>query len=250
MTFLSPFSLLMVGEKYGFTIPNSKSKRQKSRRNHKRRSSVPRSVGGPDYKISRTWTTNLNMNQSTGFAGGSFDLAMSFALGNPIVKSGGVIVASITTPGYTDFTALFDSYIIDSVDLEIFYSNNTSSETTPTICAPLFHYVNDYDDIISPTLTEILQYPSVQSKVMLEGGGSVLRHTLRPRPMGVVIANAGTFTGQTNNLTGPVWLDAASADIPHFGFKLFWNNFGRSTNSDIGTVMINCKTNFRFRQPR
>lgn len=199
------------------------------------------------FSIARTASMSMNMNPSTGFgASGLYDVQLSFALSEFRVYLGGTFYTNAATPSSSEFTALFDMYSLDRVEVTIFYSNNSSGMGTPAYAMPVFYVVPDYDSVDATTLTAIQQYPSVVSHYLGESGGRPIRITIRPRPTLI----GGDGTSLITALTSPAWLNCGTPNLPHFGLKMVWDTVGRTTNIDVGTLNISVKSFFRFKAPR
>jgi hypothetical protein len=113
-------------------------------------------------------------------------------------------------PSYTEFTALYDQYKIDAVDITILPSSVTS---TPADQASGFVVLAvDYDDATTPAnVDSLLQYGAAEVFPI----NSAIRMRLRPRM--AVAAYSGAFTSYAN--TPSTWIDVASPSVQHYGLK-------------------------------
>lgn len=189
------------------------------------------------------------MNESTGFLGAGFDLEFNFALSQSNVNIGGVGTYGPTLPNASEFVNLFDQYCIKSVRLTMYHTANDFLVSSPSIVAPLFTFVNDYDDSSACVLTDLLQYPEVKTHSMLNNGTRPLVHRVKPRPL-LDIAGTGMLTGYAPNLGADTWLSTSYATVPHYGVKLVWNTMGRSSNTDVGTLCVYAEFDLAFRHPK
>lgn len=118
------------------------------------------------------------------------------------------------------FTALYDQYRIDKVQVIIGRTNNQQSagNSTQNLTFPSqqLWYVVDHDDAtVLTSLTDIMQYQGAQCKNIMDNGE--VKITFKPR-IAVAAYAAGVFTSFSNQSAG--WIDAASPTVQHFGLKL------------------------------
>jgi len=233
----------------GVSIARKSQKNAMKKRNNS--SSIPRSVSVKDkeYRFKRTWALNITMNESTGFLGAGFDLEFNFALSQSNVNIGGVGTYGPTLPNSSEFSNLFDQFCIKGVRLTFYHSQNEFVVSSPSIVCPLFTYVVDYDDSNACVLTDLLQYPNVKTHSMLANGTRPLVTRLKPRPL-LDVAGTGLLTSYAPSLGADTWISTSYATTPHYGLKLVWNTFGRSSNTDVGTLTVYCEFDLAFRHPK
>lgn len=110
--------------------------------------------------------------------------------------------------GYTDFTALFDQYKINSVWVEAVPSSDQLNGEVLNIAI-------DYDDATATSVSNLLQYNSL---VRVPYGKTFTVPINRPAVD--VLANAtGSATRAAVNRRSP-WLDCGAADVQHYGLKI------------------------------
>lgn len=190
------------------------------------------------------------MNAFYGFsASGYYDLQMNFLLAGVAINVNGAYTTSANLPSITDFTNLFDQYMIDKVDLTFYYSNNTSGVSTPAYSMPIFWIAEDYNSSEASPLTTIQQYSNVKAHYLGESGGAPIRLTIRPKASLQANTSGGTYTGNVV-APGPTWINCDGTAVPHFGVKLAWDTSGRSTNIDVGNINITAKYHLKFRAPK
>lgn len=211
-----------------------------------RRTRVPRLIKPALYKFRRTLQQGININLSTGFAAGGYALLISPALSSCSFFINATLAFQPVMPGLTEFTGLFDSYKISRVNLEIFFSNNDSVVTSPATVLPLVHIVNDYNDTNNFSLTDIQQYPNMQTFQM--GKEKPIRWSLKPRMRLDALTDSGVLSSSAFNTTG--WLDTSSANIQHLGTKIFLNTLGRNGNTDVGSIVVIVTYDLEFRNVR
>jgi len=117
--------------------------------------------------------------------------------------------------GYTNFTSLFDQYMLDAVRVSIVPNNNAINlQVNTTVNLVPLYCVVDYDDASVPT--SIAQMREYDNCIICEPGESIIR-TFSPRL--AAAAYSGAFTSFLN--LGPQWIDAASPTVAHYGLKIF-----------------------------
>jgi len=114
-------------------------------------------------------------------------------------------------PGYTEFTALYDQYKIESISLRIIPTATTSTPNDPAT-----GYVTlavDYDDAVTPTsMTSLFEYGTCQVFQPTE----VIEMKLHPRI--AKAAYSGAFTSYASEPAG--WIDVGSPSVQHYGLKV------------------------------
>lgn len=122
-----------------------------------------------------------------------------------------------------DFLNLFDRYKIIGVKLKFLYQCNlaNSDSTTGTNALPLLSYTFDADDATQPTQLEDVQKKQHCHQRILNGNGMFSIY-YKPRILKEVYASA-VSTGY--NSAKATWLDTASQSIPHYGLKMWINNW-------------------------
>jgi len=127
-------------------------------------------------------------------------------------------------PNVTEFTSLFDSYILTGVMLQFKLIDNPDSTYTVNTDAananarnfyPTIWYVPDHDDNNNVPLSQIKEFERVRHKVLYPNRETNIM--LRPTTLTKVYRTA-TTEGLAENRKR-LWLDLAHTDIPHYGFK-------------------------------
>lgn len=116
-------------------------------------------------------------------------------------------------PNYTEFTALYDQYMIKAVKISLIpkYTEVALGSTTQ---GNMWSVV-DYDDATPPpNIDTILQYQNLKRTRMSQ----VHSRYLKPAVSSEVYATglASSYSPKKN-----VWLDATTAQVEHYGVK-FW----------------------------
>lgn len=123
----------------------------------------------------------------------------------------------------TSFTAIFDQYRIDEVEVWMVPNLSATTNNSPS----LWYSVVDYDDAVAPTMLATLQqYTNVIMTPMSNG------HYVRFKPHCAEAVYAGAFTSY-GNILAP-WIDSTSSSVQHYGFKAGFN----STPNAYGVQMV------------
>lgn len=129
-------------------------------------------------------------------------------------------------PNVSEFTALFDSYMLTGVMLQFKLIDNpdaaypTNGESGSAVISktnffPTLWYVADHDDNNNVSLPAIKEFDRVRHKVLYPNRETNIM--LRPTTLQQVYRSSVT-TGYAENRKRQ-WLDIAATDIPHYGFK-------------------------------
>jgi len=158
-------------------------------------------------------------------------------------------LAQLALTNYTEYTNLFDEYILDKIEMIWYFNSNNSSMNSPHVSAPLISVVHDFDDASFTSLPSMQQYDSY--RVMQFGNSSGPSDgrqvvTIKPKFQAVVETVAGTAVG----LPFKGWLDTITPTAEHFGLKFFYLNTEVGTAGApvyIGDFQIATKLFFRCR---
>lgn len=147
-------------------------------------------------------------------------------------------------PNYTEFSSLFDSYMITGVLLQVKMIHNPNSVTglndntvnTANNWYPTVWYVSDHDDSDTITLPQIKEFEKVRHKVLQPN--RELNVMLRPTTLTQIYRTAAT-TSYANNYKR-TWLDMAQTDTPHYGIKMVFDFEGLTPTASY-SFKINAK---------
>lgn len=196
---------------------------------------APRSYTPSVYRFKRQIQVPIAVNQSTGFFGSGFDIAIVPNLSTCDFRINGVLVFSPTLPSVTEFTTLFDQYRIKKINVRVIFSNNESGTSSPTTVLPVVHQCNDYNSLGQLLLADYQQYPNLKTWQL--GKDSNISWSFVPHVRGDVLGVGGALSSSANNFPCP-WLDCSSADIQMLGSRFYLNNLGRNTNVDLGSCLF------------
>lgn len=194
-------------------------------------------------RFTRTTPVVVSMIPSTGINGSGFDMEMLFTLNQTSYYIAGLLFGNNSNPGASDFTALYDQYKLEGIELAFMYSQNVNAGGAPATSAflPIMNIVFDPNDVSVISLSSILQYSNlktVQLGNLRTEQGYVLR--CKPTPLTTVGAQATAGVSAT-------WLNCDTPVVPHYGVKMFYDNGGSTLATVIGNLTIYVKYHWAFR---
>jgi len=127
--------------------------------------------------------------------------------------------------GYTDFTDLYDRYMITCVVMRFRLVNNPNStwslNTNPAAQTamsanfyPAMYYCKDYDDSAAETLEQLKE--RANTKRMILQPNKMYKIVLRPA---VTMQTYATATSTGYAPKWKQWIDMANTSVPHYGLK-------------------------------
>lgn len=251
-----------LGLKVNWTpAKNKKAQRGKrSRRNNRRgrRGAITQTVlplvkvpnpSNAVHKIRRSWTLPISYWGTQGWANlGSPDFQINFAASVSNVNIGGVGIYGPNTPNASELSALFDQYRIVGVTVRIDWSYNSYPVSSGQSVAPILYYVADYDDSGGAIVTDLLQYPGVQTHSFMENGYNPLICHIKPKPLRD-IASTGLLTAYGPMTTAP-WIRTSDMTTPHYGLKFCASQFSIGGTLNIGSIQITSYIDMEFANPK
>jgi len=171
----------------------------------------------PATAIAINAQTATGLVTASGVSTGLYDMEFNFTQYGCLVSIGGVGIQNMNFQNAGNLAALYDQYRIDKVELEIFFSNNTSSVGTPSTTLPIITIVNDYDDSNSITLLRANSYTNAVNWQCGRGSsGFAFKRVLKPNVDTLV------YNGVTSAYarSPPVFMDTATNNVPHYGVKM------------------------------
>jgi len=128
-------------------------------------------------------------------------------------EDGGAITFQLSSlPNYTEFTELYDQYMICGIRVELIprFSSSDINPLDTYSTLPCVHSVLDFNDITGATgLDDMLQYMNYKRT----RGNVIHRRYFRPA---VLVQTVSTGTGKSSKWG--VWLDTSDATVPHYSF--------------------------------
>lgn len=206
----------------------------------------PRNV---PFRIRRSWFQVIEYYGTSGwFNSGNPDFQLNFGASVSNINIGGVGVYGPATPSSTELSNLFDQYRMVGVTVRIDWDYNSYPVSSGTAVAPLLYYVADYDDSGSSSVTDLLQYPGVQTHSFLENGYRPLIVQIKPKPLRD-IASTGLLTAYGPMTTAP-WIRTADMTTPHYGLKFCASQFGLGGTAKIGSINVTAYIDMEFANPK
>lgn len=215
--------------------PSSKKARKSSTgRVKKMFMRIPKSVDTGLFAFRRRTMQNVPITLNAGWGGVGYDMTLQPNLSFLDVTVSGTTAYSPSLPNVTEFTNLFDQYRIKKVVYRLWASLNNSNSLT-NLPNPLVHIVNDYNSNGSFALTDIEQHPDMKTYQL--GTNKPITWSVTPHVRADVLTITGITSSSAWNVKHP-WIDTTSTNINHLGTRLYLNNQGRNTATDIGTMTI------------
>lgn len=189
-----------------------------------------------------------------------YSLGTGGTSGEALYASCGLAFSIADIPSVTDFSALFDMYRLNSVNVKLYHmassANSESGATTLQQTNCMVHSCIDYDDNTAFAASEagLLSMMERQDYKVKRGGGGgsglVMNRTIRPRHLVVTNDAAGATTARS---LAPrrQWIDWAYTGVPHFGIKFIIeaNSDSNGTNW-VQTYRMVCTYNFSCKDVR
>jgi hypothetical protein len=187
---------------------------------------------GYRLELQNSATTSLPVFNYTG--PGTFtnspDIAFTFSLSYTNLYVGGVLAASVPNPGASEFTALFDEYQIESVELIFTLSSNFAQATSASAQLPLIIGAADYDDTLDTTYSTLQQYNS-SHQWRVDKPYSIRVVPRLQIPSYVLGGAVGTAT-PAMAAPNKMWVDTSATSgalAQHYGFKAALNTYNIPT---------------------
>jgi len=189
-------------------------------------------------KFVRTATDVVSIQPNTGINASGFDICYTFSLSTTNRYVAGVLGSAISNPGSSDFTALYDQWRIDAVELAfMFGANSVPTGTLATAQLPIFNFVYDPSDSSVISLSSILQYQELHTVQLGNQQNTSNGYTIRIVPYSRVLDGSSS----TYAVDGSKWINIDSPAVEHFGVKGFYDSAGSTLTTVIGSVTVYIK---------
>lgn len=181
--------------------------------------------------------------QFSNFTSNSANMQLSFTLAGMVLHLAGIAVATYPLPNVAELKALYDSYVIEKVDVSL-WSGATQAQTgsVPDVSSgltgsvyyqyvpmPMIGYTVDMDDAANTSQTSLQQYS--QYKCVQLGQS-------RPIRISVVPCVNDTLSNGTGYGRGAYQvINSANDTVQHFGIKMCVDGFKAEQQ---GPNEINC----------
>ena len=181
--------------------------------------------------------------------GNAFQFNFSLSQMQTLINGGGAgTIAFAQNLNVGEYTALFDSYRIRKVQLQMVYNADSQSQTMVT-GLPNIMMVNDYDDSNNTGPTSLVQYPSFKLIQMGSGVDNCKYWTMVPKTQ----MSVETTTGAVASISGKKydWIDCATPNAQYFGVKGFVDTqVSGGALSNVGFVTFYVKVWVQFKNSR
>ena len=198
----------------------------------------------PVHKYCRTTSQAFTMTPSTGWNAGGFDLEIGFSLSVTNFYIAGALASAAANPGASDFTALYDFYRLDKVELCFMLSSNIYAPGTLAAAPalPILNIAFDPSDVSVTSLSSILQYQNLQT-VQLGNQRTQSGYVVvcQPRPRMTAGGNA-TAAVEVNP-----WMNKDVTTTEYLGVKVFYDAGGSTVSTAIGSITIYTKYFWSFK---
>lgn len=151
----------------------------------------------------------------------------------------------------TEFTSLFDRYMLTGVSVKFQLLSNPDVDVAQTAVAavpsvqtyPRLWYAIDYDDSALTTLTQLKEYGNVKS-IVLEPNKIKSIFVRAPRTAQSVSQTGGPVPAGINK---PMWLDCGFPNVPHYGLKTCLDYGSVSPGRDTFAFRVKWEAVYYFR---
>lgn len=189
---------------------------------------------------------------SPGLAVSGSTLQIVFSLSNFDIYFDGALVSTVSVPGYTEFTGLFDEWMIEKVELMCLPTYNSHGIVSGTNVSqlPWIAFAEDNDDANSTSLNALQQFAGVKYTQLTSSKEDQTARplcVLHPKPQMTVFRS--TSTSAYSRPTKPIWIDCANNGTPHYGFKMALDEpySGYAINTTITSINFIAKIYYAFR---
>lgn len=191
----------------------------RKKRNYKRGKTITRSLRNTGYLSTRQKTESYVIIPSGLLPGGGHGVGFSFSLAD--------IPQSVT------FQKLFDQYRITGVAIKLLPMTSMDATLNPSM--RLLHYI-DLDDANAPTLySDVIQRSNLRDRMIVAGDVRPINSYLKPRWLNATYATSVVPGGGTGYSLGDrkQWIDTVDDQVPHFGYKYFFNTTTNATPAGL-----------------
>lgn len=119
-------------------------------------------------------------------------------------------------PGITDFTTLFDRYMVTHWQLRFYLTVEPGAQAAASAIYPRMWYVKDYDDASDPSSLDLLRQNGKCKTVSLNPSRPVVIN-IKPAVLTETFKVAGFPSYSPKWKT---WIDMDNVDVPHYGLKI------------------------------
>lgn len=197
----------------------------------------------PIHRFSRTTAFAYAVTPTTGWnASSNFDLGLTFSLASTFVYLAGTLNSTQSNPGSGDFTALYDRYRLESVEVSLMGGTNMYPAATGAAAQlPIMNIVFDPSDISTFSLSSILQYQNLHT-VQLGNQRTQNGYVIKFKPRPLLTAGGSAVAASELN----PWISKDVPSTPYYGLKIFYDAAGSALATQISAVSFYVKYNWAF----
>lgn len=205
------------------------------RKKVKRPTKVPRGIMSTnEHAFKRTVVADIGFNSSgfnltsttsgTGYGNG---IGVTFQLNGAFLVVNGQS-ATFAMPSYTEFTSLYDSYIIDKVDFKMFPYENTAltvgssggGSANQVVGVPVIASAIDFDDGTYPATESVIQQYSTYKLTSSASVESPHKRTIYPKAAQALYDNQAVLFSAYGNAKKQ-WVQTQSPTAAHYALKIY-----------------------------
>lgn len=167
-------------------------------------------------KSSLRVTRRVNVNKDVHFFKRSFfsGTINGSATHNPYLE--GLYFTFSQLPNVSEFSSLFDRYMITHAKVYYHLKIDPSAQTASTATFPKMYIVKDYDDSAVPaSLNALREHSKCYYKVMTPNRPVVIN--IKPAILDTLYRSA---VSSSYSPKWRQWVDMANTDVPHYGWKI------------------------------
>lgn len=189
--------------------------RKRIYRRWRRKPRIQRNLRNTGFLSTKQKTESYVIVPAGTLAGGGHGVGFSFSLAD--------------IPQAVTFQKLFDQYRISGVSIKLMPMTSTGVTQNPSI--RLLHYT-DLDDANAPSLySDVIQRSNLKNRMLIAGDAKPISSYIRPRWLSAAYATSIVPGGGTGYTLGAhkAWIDTVDDQVPHFGYKYFFNTTNNAT---------------------
>jgi hypothetical protein len=197
--------------------PSRKTGKRSKRRNPQSQPLTAVLAGGRDRNLGLTFSPKISfphMNKRLSPYNqiriqGSVEVANLFTSSTTVPTYSGTVFALSALSNYTAYTAVFDQYMIEAIEMWIFTGADGVDSISSSI--GIWNSAVDYDDGNTPTTISQVSDKQTNVASSIQAG-----HYHKWCPQFALGAYTGSFGGFS---AGRGWIDCASPTVQHYGLK-------------------------------
>ena len=148
---------------------------------------------------------------------------------------------------FSDFTEMYDAYKINSITVELQYLSNSAAVNGSGILPTFYMYWDQDDSTPPPTLKNILGKQGVKK---WQPSSNRLTKKFKFIPIAANVAQDAASLQPVIVPNKSQWIDSLSANVPHYAFKMFTQDWlTPGATPIVNVVRLHYTYNVSFRSP-